>query len=253
MKYHPLFHISLNHTYYPDLGCSDFLLTPDAKGEKIIRENRLLLNYFTNGLSVLTATDKLITDIVFSFQLRLRNSNFHHFTELPAIDTPLVYVNSSKGYNLQANTENSAPQLPTGAFGLIILNNVASYKEAPTFSLSFESKKVYWKYIVVTDEDVDALRIEQAGTMDKDLKIEFKSSSLSIGNVDNSLLTLLDQDYPHAKTAIIQSTKPVAFFKGGRRNIQLKKDNLVLVEHLPNPRPEEGGIKVIKYLKNQKK
>jgi len=260
MKYQPFFHIALKHAYYNDEGCTDFLIAPDVKGEKVLRENRLLLNSFATGLSVLASSEsgksltEIANDITFSFQLTLRNSKFHHFTELATIDSSLLYTNTSKGYDLQVSKEASGNQLESGVFGLIKLKNIAFKKEAPTFSLLFESKKIYWKYVVVTDEDSpDTFRIEQAGTRDEDSKIEFKTPVALGGNLDGSILNLLNQDYPQAKKIVIQSTTPITFFKGGRRNIQLKKDNLVLVEHLPNPRPEEGGIKVIKYLKNQKK
>jgi hypothetical protein len=257
MRYQPVFHIVVKHSYYPDKNCPDFLITPDVKGEKAIRENRLLLNAYATGLSVLVPTEgdkpviEMAADTAFSFQLTLLNPNFHHFTELPGARQ---YTNTSKGYDLQVSNKKSKDQLVPGAFAFITLKNITFRKKAPTFSLLFESKKIYWKYVVVTDEDTpDNFSIEQGSSAGKDAKIEFKAPVMPPGGIDSSLLNLLEQEYPQAKKVIIESRKPIAFFKSGRKNIQLKKDNLVLVDHLPNPRPEEGCIKVIKYFKNQKK
>lgn len=253
MKYVPLFHISLRHAYYEDNCCPDIVIKADASGMRTLNKHRLSVISNIDGITVLAPFENgvPVTEVskeeVFSFVMILQNKRFFHYTDMTKAGRAGVYENKGRGLELKLNTDLPG-NLSAGVFGTIRLSNISSKETGREFYVQFSPRAVTWKYVLITDEvDAGAFSIEHAGL--QDTKLEFKPAvKMKTGNTD-VLLKLLEQDYPEANKLLLESRSEIPFLRTGRKNIQLKKDNLVLVDHLPNPRPEEGGIKVIKLFK----
>lgn len=256
MRYQPLFHIVLKHQYYADMRCHDMTVVPDAAGMKVIRGHRLITAPFMNGLSVLVPTenDKPIIAIrpetVFTFHLLPESKAFYQVTDLPEIAGKLAYDNPSAGSELVVSKQTPQGPMSPDTLGCIRISNVSFKKEASTFSLTFNARKTTWKYLLITNDSPDGFTIGQGGTDSQDKEVIRFKAPRTANEKDDVTLTLPAGDYLDMKKIIVESAAPVRFLQQGRKNIQLKKDDQVLIDHLPNPRPEAGGIQVIKYIKS---
>ena len=255
MRYAPLFHIIIEHDYYEDRRCPDFELTPDEAGLKTMRGHQLLFKRSAYGISVLCplSFDKPLIDIssaVFTFDLVLRQPEFYQYTDLAtqATGSIHVFVNTSTGDELKQQGQTEGP---LSVFGKIRLQKIAYQADSEkTFVLRFKTKKERWKYVLVTDDPApDRFNITQSRAVQKDEPLRFKDPVDVKDKVSAHVLELLQRDVPDASKVVTESSEEVPCFQYGRKNLQLKKDNLVLIEQLPSPGLHEGGIKVIKYFK----
>lgn len=253
MKYRPLFHIVIRHSYYEDCRCPDFSILPDPGSAGTLKGHRLVVVPFMSGMSVLAPIEnglpliEVSKDTVFKFWLLLQNKRFFYYTDIVNDDTGRVYENKGRGLELKLNADSTEKASPH-VFGTVRLTNISYKENAPTFTISFSAREIKWKYVLLTDEtDPDLFSIEQTGL--QETRLEFNSPVKTNSGTGDALLKLLEQDYPEANKWILESKSEIPFLQRGRTNLQLKKDNQVLVDHLPNPRPEEGGIKVIKIFK----
>ena len=83
MKQIPFIELTLNHEYYADGSCTDFVIEPSPATEKLLRNHRCVLKTSAVGLRIfigaLESGAPLIppsTDAVFSFHMRLNNKDF---------------------------------------------------------------------------------------------------------------------------------------------------------------------------------
>jgi hypothetical protein len=61
----------------------------------------------------------------------------------------------------------------------------------------------------------------------------------------NDIITRLQQLFPTAKQFLFESDQAIPFTEKRRKDIQLKKNGLVVIEHLSNPDHNSNGIKII--------
>jgi hypothetical protein len=254
----PFFHMAIKHPYYADMRCPDFEIIPHDKCKSLIQSCRLGLTSYSNGISVWIPVENgnpamaIPQDVTFSFFLFLKNVGFSRITEMAPVAGTRVY-SRMKGTDVLKFEEQAAGLAPADAFGVVTVTGITFTEDAPVFNVLFEARKMKWRYLLVSDEtSLDGFTIEQTRTGKDGKKIEFKAPRLTNQKMDDAMLKVIDQDYPGAGKAFIESKEPVACLQYGRKNIQLTKDKIVLVDHLPNPRPEDDGVKVIKYFKKIK-
>jgi hypothetical protein len=256
VNYQPLFHIAIEHDYYADKQCSDFLILPDEAGERVMNTHRLLIRTFASGISVLAplVNEKMVfpvdPSVVFTFRMVLQNEAFHLYTDSSGIyareETP-VFENGKTAELAVKRWDKKIPDV----FGLIKIGAVGTM--GPTFTYRFAAKKIRWKYLLITDEDPSQVfTIQQGRVSSGETKINFLAPVKMQADDAVARHPQLQGDFLSASKLLIQSKEDVPAYQQARRNIQLKKGEMVLVEHLSNPGPDENGLKVIKYLKNQK-
>jgi len=95
MKYLPLFTLNLNHAYYADRRCPDFVVEPTPDTRRLLNKYRCIAKPHANGIRVLAATAddgslfiQPVTGVTFVFQLILQNPMFPLFTDLPQDNEP---------------------------------------------------------------------------------------------------------------------------------------------------------------------
>lgn len=253
MSYQQVLHISLEHAYYASGQCPDFVIVPDEDTQKIIKAHRLLVKAFSHGITVLAPTKdkKIIIPVdpaaILTFRMLLHNDRFYSWTA--DVDT---YAQKGvpvfePGKNDLLSLKRWEKNIP-GVFGLIRLTVGAKRNK---FRYRFNAKQYRWRYVVVTDDEpLDAFTVQHDLLGEK--KIEFLAP---VNLLEDKLRQLCPQvltDFPQASKLLIQSKGDVPACEHARKNIRLRKGDLVLVEHLANPQPDDNGLKVIKYLKNQK-
>lgn len=255
MSYQQFLHIVLEHTYYANGQCPDFVIVPDEDTQKIIKAHRLLVKAFAHGITVLAPTrDKEIMilldpGVILTFRMLLHNDRFYSWTA--DVDTyaqkgiPVFEPENSDALSLKRWEKN----IP-GVFGLIRLTASARRK---TLRYRFNAKQYHWRYVVITDDETpDAFAVQHDPALPGEKKIEFLAPVNIQEDKIRQLCPQVLTDFPQANKLLIQSKEDVPACQNARKNIRLRKGDLVLIEHLANPQPDDNGLKVIQYLKNQK-
>ena len=255
MSYQQFLHIALEHAYYANGQCPDFVVVPDEDTQKVIRAHRLLVKAFSHGITVLApAKDKKVMisldpGMVLTFRMLLHNDRFYSWTA--EVDTY-----AQKGIPVFEPGKNGALSLKRweknipGVFGLIRLT---AGDRSNTLRYRFSAKQYRWRYVVVTDDEPpDAFTVQHDRALPGEKKIEFLAPVNLQEDKIRQLCPQVLTDFPKANKLLIQSKEEVPACEHARKNIRLRKGDLVLVEHLANPQPDDNGLKVIKHLKNQK-
>jgi hypothetical protein len=259
VNYQQFLHIALEHDYYANGQCADFVIVPDDVTQKIIKAHRLLVRAFSHGITVLAPVNDPVKNkkvmipvdpgTILTFRMLLHNDRFYSYTagvDAYAQKGLPVFEPGKNGELALRHWEKSILDV----FGIIRL---AAGDKPGTFRYGFSAKKYRWNYILVTDDEpFDAFSVQHDRTLAGEKKIDFLAP---VGLRDDKVRQLCPQvlaDFPKAGKLLIQSKEDIPAFQNARRNIRLRKGDLVLVEHLANPQPDDNGLKVIKYLKNQK-
>jgi len=142
-----------------------------------------------------------------------------------------------------------AELVSAGVFGVLEMRIADNfYVTAANFQLAFAAREETLKYYVVASNfsngDFDQLAVSDAGFAEEGRpQIGFtKVSSGSFAPADIAPALLGD---PSVKVVLFKSQTAVARSEKGRRKIQLKKNNEVLITHLPQPGPEKSSAELI--------
>ncbi len=109
MKYRPLFHLSVRHSYYADERCRDFAIEPSPTTQKNLRNHRCILKQMPDGIRVLIAADESGASLIpwpldhnFTFYLHQQNPSFALFTDLAAFSQHAAPLFTNAGLDLES-------------------------------------------------------------------------------------------------------------------------------------------------------
>jgi len=93
MKYKPIFTLQLEHSYYTDGRCLDFLLEPTLETQKLLQKYHCRLKLLPDGCQVFASVNAdntlfipLQKGLIFTFYLRLQNPEFQLFTDISDVN-----------------------------------------------------------------------------------------------------------------------------------------------------------------------
>ncbi|MGR9052702.1 MAG: hypothetical protein ACU84J_08640 [Gammaproteobacteria bacterium] len=251
MNYKALFELRIEHSYYADLHCTDFEITPTVNTEKLIRNQRLLVKPQSDGVNILAGLNvegslliPLPAGTVFSFVMRIGNPDFMLYTDLGDIPAGHYPVFDNEGTSFEENSvelqRNMLPKkTPSDYFARVDIsvdNGLLQPKDVPNrFVVRFEARKARWQYYFVTNFKPDAggvFRIEDAESQATANPIVFKN--LDTSDTDRVAAGLTAQ-YPDMTHIQFVSEQAIPCRQAVNKNIDLFIDNEKLLEKLPNP------------------
>lgn len=213
------------------------------------------------GIQVKTAVDEanempllsLAEGTKLSFFLTLQNPCFSSFTALNEPKKGHIYVFSN---NADQETLSHSEILISDVvvdqttFALVeiqVTNGLlATLEQEKKFIIQFNAVGSFWKYYLVTPTSSNDYTISNVSTNDT-AAINFQKVLIdSPLALQDKVAEALLEEFPNQKTYRFTSTTEVAFQAMGRKNIQLKRGNNTLIQHLPNPSSGDQGIKILK-------
>jgi hypothetical protein len=177
----------------------------------------------------------------FDFLLQCKDQYFLTHTDFPPTTPDQLYLfTNKKGPELQLSVAARKDFDLSGddsVFGVISIN--ASITASAMFAVNFQPIKLKWKYYIVSAQPHVQTIIDGS----------FQSIAFEQNNKPQSdpVYTSLTLRFPNAVVAVFESEKEIPLSNRGLRNIKLKnpENNTTMISHLPNPRPENGGITII--------
>ena len=274
-----LFDITVVHNYYTEGKCPDFEIIPDAECEQFLKGHRLVWKSTPYGLQLMIPVDERgQTPVqssgqkVFSFDLRLKNEDFLHFTELPGWDATQAYLftNGERDSNTESEILHRALQSrnemklskDVGHFGKVAIRITEwerAISQAWSYRLRFEAKEEQWHYCIVASRDFEQLGIEEEAGQQSAVKFnEIDLAAVPSTSKVYPVVQRLPALFPDASCHLFESEDSIVYSEEPKGNIQLHytrppdpsdpttNDKDVLIEHLLNPHARQQGIAIIK-------
>lgn len=254
MKYKVFFEVKLEHAYSPTI-LEYLIMQPRNSSAKLMRGTGLLVKETGGGFKVLIPVNEEGNDIpVFnadenlSFSLYSTSSDFLEFTDFSATNDGDVALFTNQGLSnnsLDLLVSGTGPNARMNGFPevgqlQIILNEIdaGTDQEAPVYSVRFDAKSIIWKYYFITKDETASLSV-------KHKNIAFKKLS---GEAVDSVFKRLTTNFSPSGLQIqaFESEEPLACQSSPRKDIQLKNENVTVINHLPNPEVGDRGIKIIR-------
>lgn len=249
MKYLLLFSLHIQHAYYSDAVCPDFVLTPMDDTKKLLRNHRCVTKYFTNGVHIyLESTEQneplisLDNGTPFNFQVQLTNPDFPLFTDLTDFDlgSPPVFGNfeekNEQPYELTILPDPSSTAAKAFAFVKIQYQEswISPDNAPPIFTLSFQAKESRWHYYLLTDvpEGIFTIKDENAPP------IQFADTKHDANNQPSNLTPFaqnLTEKNPALTLWIFESTHKITDQQSPRKTLQLQLDGNQVIAPLNSP------------------
>lgn len=266
-SYKPLFQISLLHDYYEGSSCPDLSIRPTPACEKLLKGHRMPAKASMAGIQVKTAVDArqrpflpLSEGTKLSFFLDLQNPCFKNFTALDEPSAGNMHLFSNTISKESSNTTDkdeetlSHDEISRAQAGAdhtpFALVEIQVTKDTPIqgkkFVVHFNALEFSWQYYLIAPNSDNNYTIDDTATNGTE-EIEFIKEGIdsALADTDKVASALLDK-FPKQKMLRFTSTNKVAAHAIGRKNIQLKRGNNTLIQHLPNPPTSDQGIKIIK-------
>lgn len=105
------------------------------------------------------------------------------------------------------------------------------------YNISFEAKKEKWEYLFITQSNIRSRNLKI-----KNKILEFEQTKEITTGEDFDRIKLVHKD---AKLFSIVSKNVIEYSNLIIQKINLRRKNTILIEHLPNPRPKDGGRAII--------
>ena len=271
MEYLRLFRLELRHPYYQNGLCSDFDVLPTASTETALKRQRMRVKNFGYGIEITAQASNATTQFIplgsnleLQFTLHLRNADFvlnSTVADLPALTAD--DVQNQRQYYRQYSNEN----LLAAATGLESIDLLASREQSielgrawgvltiqvndvlkatlgtpPTYTVDFSGRTATWKYYLLTDPTSANFQVQDDGTE----PISFSKIDVGAEALPDNLTQRLLDTYPDADMWRFESTAPVTYTQLGRKDVNLRKDGALVIEHLPVPTANDRGIQIIK-------
>jgi len=277
VKYQQLFSLELQHAFYSDGRCRDFVIEATPETQNLLANLRCVQKSLPNGLRILIQVSNdntpfiaLPSTLLFNFRLRLQNPDFTLFTDLPIVPRQSDDEDSVPVFDLvtrkMITLENKKPATPGDkmsvtypAYGgylpsafaditipIISTEKVTLSETSNAFIIHFEAKKYRWAYYVVTDK-ANTPGIEDKAS-DKNKPVSFKSGKKFDQNnpadVDDKIAQLLLQQHPDMRTFKILSTDPIPCQQAVRKTLRMRinKNQDTLDQVLPSPTVQQSFI-----------
>jgi hypothetical protein len=243
--------ISIQHDYFDKDHAPGISISPTPQCERLLKNFRLLVK---NGVEFIifsageeneaSSQIKPAPDQPFDFFILATDNQFSTYTRLiPKKDDDIYLFSNQKDKpdlkltvvsKSQFNIQGS-PQI----FGLMRLT--FNSPSSASFTLKFEAPIVKWKYYVLTNTTIPNPVID--GSIPGVAFIKQNSDSQK----NDSIAGTLAAGFPAAIISVFESDKAIPLNRTGKKNIRLKNslNNMIIMNHLPNPNAQENGIKII--------
>lgn len=255
MKFGTFFTVSITHAFLAGGHCTDLQFEPTGRCLQLMKRYGLLLKNDEQGRLRVVAKqneDGLFSaegeqTMVFEFFIFLSENDFLIYTQLPPKKPGEVYLFSNQnsgGKQAQTLTPDVIQQPKTTntkpLFGILRIS-MDSFVPAD-FTLHFEAKAIKWRYYLMADATNADLRVD--GRLSE---LSFRATDADGSAADDHIAQSIRGRFPNHTLLIFESDKAVPFRQSGRKNIQLinGRNNVVIVDHLPNPTFTDNGIKII--------
>lgn len=194
----------INHHYFRDDRCRNFLIRPDTLTENFLKKNRVAVRYIYNSWQLFTDIEKdsLWLPVEFDsdkislkFILSSSDENFYQSVYDPNFKTGITCMCNEKGnLELQAcsctdtTCINYSKQI-SGKMNWVIclyFDRSSFLDSNKIFTVTFKVKEVYWKYYIFGCNEHDAL-----GIIDTDSDINFLPEKKETFPYDKTALTFV--------------------------------------------------------------
>ena len=227
MSYASLLGIELQHAYYTDGLCPDFITLPSPDTQQFLTNQRCLVKPKATGLDLYVQTDANGNPAIafddsdtLSFELRLRNLDFSLFTDLTQLPT-------GNNVGITYFSQISAP-----VYAQVDITRDFNQVTGEQVAIAFAAKPVRWLYYLLT--------------LANDTNTYSIASNTNPAQYTWSLVTGTDPvanglalQSPGFKVASFLSGQTIPCQQSGMANIQLKvqgsPNNTRLIDSLPNP------------------
>lgn len=251
MKYQEFFSIELEHASYDDFPLP---LVIDAVKETHawIKKNGLVVKNKQNGIKLMAPANLELNPKAgeqLTFLIFPNTSDFSLCTDMDHVSRRemLEFTNKPKKRETYYPLACSVAELTSDRYRgykpvaiITLMVNQLKLKNAPIpYKASFTAQKYKWKYYFVVQSDTQDLVLE-----DRQTEVVFTKKDLSKSPSDE-LAPVLNQAYPEDKVFCFESKTSMLTRVKGRKNLQLKLQDQVLIQHLPNPDLNARGIRVM--------
>ncbi|MCG8700183.1 MAG: hypothetical protein MI922_19165 [Bacteroidales bacterium] len=257
MNFKELFQLNIIHPYYSNEKM-DLAIIQDIQTARFFKKRGLLKNT-GNGLKILGLTDRDNNLFPISEQHKILKFNiFPTSTDFASItnitsskngeitlftnvgmnneDTELI-----KGVTVSHATYNGFPVI---AQVEILIDEINTNN--PSYEIVFATKSVKWKYYLLSSEIEQDFEPINFTVVDGTERLQFNrmnNDHETIDDVAKSLKSIFSETH---KVIVFESDSEIPYSSSPRKNIQLKKNDVMLIHHLPNPQPKNQGIQIIK-------
>ena len=265
LKFQELLSITINHGYYYNNRCNDFIFEVENETMHTIKEYGILVKQEQNKLILIIDVNKdfnhfcYLGEMELNFKIINKNPLFLNFTELPFISNQCIefeQINERELLHAAENVtiENCHESISTNGINGKI--NLRLNKENELFGLSFSDKNkfltirhsinfkernVYWKYLLYGSskymEDIESLYIYEKNQKNS---ITFISKGMvKLPNGRDGLLFISENSLPLKE----RPTKILGLYLNKNKNTENQ-----LIKSLPCPNPTS-----VQYDKNEDK
>lgn len=256
MSFKEIFQLNIVHPYYSKEKM-DLVIIPDIQTARFFKKRGLLKNT-GNGLKILGLTDRDNNLFPISEQHRILKFNiFPTSSDVLTITNTtstkkgeiMLFTNGGmnkedteliKGITDSHATYNGFPVMAQVEIQMDEINN------NPTYEIVFETKSVKWKYYLLSSEieqDFEPIDFTVVDGMERLQFNRMNNDDEILDDVAKSLKSIFPE--PN-KVMVFESDSMIPYSSSPRKNIQLKKNDVMLIHHLPNPQPKDKGIQIIK-------
>ncbi|GGH06778.1 hypothetical protein [Mucilaginibacter phyllosphaerae] len=252
MAFEKVISVDVLHNYFDDAAVPGLYFKPTMECERMLRNYRLLLKN-NNQFSILRNSDDAIPEfkpnagLSFDFFIYTPDNTFFKYTGLAAKGADELYV-----YSNQADAAVlSQSVVPKAQFNhashpnfLGVLQLYFSFSGARSLQLKFQTKKLKWKYYILSGTTLTEPVVE--GSL---CGITFKKQTVKQTAAD-AVSRKLSVGFPDALISVFESSEEIPLNNAGKKNIRLKNnsDSRIMISHLPNPGLNENGVKIINLL-----
>ena len=187
IQFQELLSITINHGYYYNNRCNDFIFEVEKETMQTIKEYGIVVKQEPNKLILIIDANKDFNhfcyqgEIELNFKITNKNPQFLNFTELPFISNQCIKLEQITGRELLHAAENVTIDICNESYSTTGINgkiNLSLNKANELFGLSsseknkilpirhtinFKERNVYWKYLIYGSskymEDIDSLYI----------------------------------------------------------------------------------------------
>ncbi|WPV01741.1 hypothetical protein SNE26_08150 [Mucilaginibacter sp. cycad4] len=243
--------INIQHDYFDKGQAPGISISPTPQCGRLLKKFKLLTKYgiefiiFSAGEENDASSQiKPAASQFFDFLISATDNQFSTYTRLiPKKDDEIyLFINQKDKPDLkltvvsksQFNLQNS-PQV----FGVMRLT--FNSPSPVSVTLKFEAPIVKWKFYVLTNTNLPH------PVIDSSLPGVAFIKQNSDSQTNDSIAGALAAGFPAAIISVFESDKEIVLSRTGKKNIRLRNsfNNVIVMNHLPNPNAQENGIKII--------
>ncbi len=256
MKYREFFQIIIDHPYFSS-DQMDLSLIPDELTIQTLRAQGFVIKNTAKGLKVLIPLDTkgnklpiIKPEDTVSFCVIPTTVNCSEVTDTSMVERGNILLFTNKeiknGNEELVVSETTADSVRSSFTAIakikIQLNKVNFDRDeaSPIYRVVFKSKSVKWKYYILSSTEASTLAIKDRG--ERLIFSELENQEAAADNIVNALKS----NFPDSQLFVFESSTAIHYSDKILKNIQLIKNENMIIKHLSNPGISDKGIQIIK-------